>query len=243
MRNQLNLTTILAVSAVMSGSVAVDAQSRSDNSRDLRAARTVTAQLSNRVGTVSALQPARRATPDNPRRVAIDWDQVRADIRAQNARDNNFTTAVTALVQRYPQPSNDAAAGANQTRLPVLMPSRAALALPAEPRVLLFPQEDFFTISITGSDILIEVFGTRLAHAEAPDPVSLRRLRTRDGDGFQITRTEGGVEVNLNRYGAAYSVTVECFSPETDPRCTQPDYARNLALSLGIVAGSPDEGE
>lgn len=242
MRNQLNLTTVLAISAVMTGSVAVDAQNRTDATQDLRAARTLNAQLANRVSTVSALQPARRATPDNPRRVAIDWDQVRADVRAQTARDANFT-ATARLVQRFPQPSNDAAAQANQTRLPVLMPSRASLALAEEPVVLLFPQRDFFTISITGSDILIEVFGTRLAHAETPDPVSLRRLRNRDADGLQINRTEYGVEVNFGRYGAAYSVTVECHNPETDPRCTQPDYARGLALDLGIVAGSPGEGE
>ncbi|WP_300530310.1 hypothetical protein [Maricaulis sp.] len=242
MRHQLNLTTIIALGVIATGPATVDAQDRADRTQDLRSMRAVNAQISNRVSTLATLQPARTATPDNPRIMPIDWDQVRADVRAQNARDANFT-ATARLVQRFPQPQNDQAIQANSTRLPVLMPSRTSLGLAEEPVVLLFPQEDFFTISITGPDILIEVFGTRLAHARAPDPVTLRRLRTSDGDGLRITRTEYGAEANFSRYGAAYSVTVECDNPETDPRCTQADYVRGLALNLGIVAGSPDEGE
>lgn len=123
----------------------------------------------------------------------------------------------------------------------MLIPASGALGL-EEPRVLLFPFADFYNLSITGPDIVIEVFGTRLAHAVAPDPATARRLRAGGPGGFRITRTRYGQEVTFNRYGAAYSLTIECDAPESDPRCTGEAYARQLADSLLIAAGRPDEG-
>ena len=190
----------------------------------------------------TAFQP-RPPRPDRPRVMPIDWGQVREDLQRQNAQfSDNFTTAAR-LPQTFPRPSNNEAAQVARTRLPVLLPPNATLQLANTPRVFLFPQEDFYTASINAPGILIEVFGTRLAHTEAPDPVTLRRLRAQDPDGYRISRTEYGVEVNFNRYGAAYSITIECEFPLSDDRCSELEYGRDLVENIGIVAGSPEEGE
>lgn len=183
------------------------------------------------------------ARPDRPRRVSINWGQAREDFQRQSRITGGevMTTAVN-LVQRFPRPDNEEAAGVVNTRLPVLMPTLEALDLGAAPRTRLFPRENFYTLSIRGPNILIEVFGTRLAHAEAPDAASQRRLLAR-ASNLDISQTEYGVEVNFNRYGAAYSITIECTNPRTDLRCRQTDYAQRIAETLVIAGGTPGEGD
>jgi len=185
-------------------------------------------------------QDAPPAAPDNPRVMPINWVEARQDARTQTPFD---TRAVAARqVPRFPQPGNDGAAAVTETRLPVLIPASNALALEADARTLLFPRENFYTLSITGTDIVIEVFGTRLAHAAAPDAMAGRRLRAADEEGYRVSATRYGQELSFNRYGAAYSVTVECTRPGEDARCRSDAYVRQLADSLLIAAGNPDEG-
>lgn len=251
MTAQLKFGISMLAVALMSTSAPIDmaeAQERPSTAReritnvqswDLQVSRVRPANLA--VATLVQPAPAR---PNRPRVMPIDWGQVREDLQRQNAQfsDNNFTTA-TRLPQTFPRPSNNEAAEIARTRLPVLLPPNATLRLANAPRVFLFPQEDFYTASINAPGILIEVFGTRLAHTEAPDPVTLRRLRAQGPDGYQITQTEYGVEVNFNRYGAAYSITIECEFPLADDRCSELEYGRQLVENIGIVAGSPGEGE
>lgn len=178
--------------------------------------------------------------PDAPRVMPVNWVAAREDARTQSQFDNR--AVAVRQVPRFPQPTNDGAQAVTQTRLPVLIPASTALGLD-DPAVQLFPQENFYTLSITGADIVIEVFGTRLAHATVPDAAAGRRLRTTDADGYRVTATRYGRELSFNRYGAAYSITVECGAPQSDARCTSDDYVRRLAQSLLIAAGNPGEGE
>ena len=178
--------------------------------------------------------------PDAPRVMPVNWVAARQDARTQSQFDNRAVAVRQA--PRFPQPTNDGAQAVARTRLPVLIPASNALGLD-DPAVQLFPQENFYTLSITGADIVIEVFGTRLAHATVPDAAAGRRLRTTDADGYRMTATRYGRELSFNRYGAAYSITVECGAPQSDARCTSDDYVRRLAQSLLIAAGNPGEGE
>ena len=250
MKSRLNLGISMLAVALLSTSTPVNpaaAQERTSTARErvvqvqerqLQASRVRPATLS----VATAFQP-RPPRPDRPRVMPIDWGQVREDLQRQNAQfSDNFTTAAR-LPQTFPRPSNNEAARVAQTRLPVLLPPMAALQMENTPRVFLFPQEDFYTASINAPGLLIEVFGTRLAHTEAPDPATLRRLAAQGPDGVRITQTEYGVEVHFNRYGAAYSITIECEFPQEDSRCTELDFGRQLAENIGIVAGSPEEGE
>lgn len=190
-------------------------------------------------------QPARQEPrPDAPVAMAINWGQVAEDIQ-QQARTFQRPSSLALVNQTalpFVRPGNPEAAAISTTNLPVLIPGTAALGLDGNARVLLFPRPDFYTLSISGPGLTIEVFGTRLAHARAPDPLSTRRLNATDGDGYRVSATEYGRELSFNRYGAAYSITVECDRPEADPRCGNDAYVRNLADSLIIAAGTPDTG-
>lgn len=180
------------------------------------------------------------ASPEAPRTVAINWDQAQADARRQGA--GNSALSAVRMAPRLPQPSNREAGEVANTRLPVLVPNMAALGDTPPPTVLLFPHTDFYTLSISGDGLVIEVFGTRLAHARAPDALTARQLRATGADGLRVSATEFGQVADFNRYGAAYSVTLECDNPGSDPRCADDELVRHIARSLVIAAGSPGEG-
>ena len=173
--------------------------------------------------------------------MAINWDQARADARRQSATTNQ-AAAATRLAPEMPRPSNREAGEVANTHIPVLVPNMGILSASPPPTVLLFPRPDFYTLSITGDGLVIEIFGTRLAHAVAPDALTARQLRATGPDALRVSATEFGQVADFNRYGAAYSVTLECDNPQSDPRCADDVLVRRLARSLVIAAGSPDEG-
>jgi len=200
-----------------------------------------TAELPNAAALQQSQPDAQPASPEAPRTATINWDQARADARRQGAANNQALAAVRTAPE-IPRPSNREAGEVANTRLPVLVPNMGVLSGEPAPTVLLFPHEDFYTLSISGDGLVIEVFGTRLAHAVAPDALTARQLRATGPDALRVSATEYGQVADFNRYGAAYSVTLECDNPQSDPRCTDDVLVRRLARSLVIAAGSPDEG-
>jgi hypothetical protein len=186
---------------------------------------------------------AQRATPLQPRTMPVNrgvWLEALAFQTREFGGFTNVTTAITrAPALPVPIPTNEGAANARNTRIPVLAPTIAAVNLGNTPRTNLFARENFYTLSIQGSNVLIEVFGTRLAHTEPLDAVSDRRLRARL-NRVSFTRIEGGVEASFSRFGAAYSVTVECRNGHSDPRCADNQYVERLVNSLLIIAGDPN---
>jgi hypothetical protein len=206
-------------------------------------------QTERRPGFIAIAQPP-APTPDGPPRpraprlYPIDWAQVIADAREQQTGPfaNQSFTAGPNQGPRLPTPLNPDRAGlAANSRLPILLPPLELLDMGETPPFFLFPAENFYTASFTGEGFLVEIFGTRVAHAEPPTPLSARRLRVRDGEGFQATRTEYGLELNFNRYGAAYSITIECDDPDGDSHCFDEAYVRGLARNLRYSAGSSGE--
>lgn len=181
--------------------------------------------------------------PDAPAVVPVDWTAAQIDARRQQAQASEFSTAMAVnFARQVVRPDNAQAAEVRDTRLPVLLPSPQSLQINGEAQVLLFPHETFYNASITGDRLLVEIFGTRLAHARAPDARAARNFATGTSGGYRIAPTEYGQEVHFSRYGAAYSITIECDRPDLDARCTDAAYARNLADALVIAAGSPEQG-
>ncbi len=181
--------------------------------------------------------------PDAPVVVPVDWNAAQIDARRQRAQASEFSTATAVnFANQVVRPDNEQAAAVRDTRLPVLLPSPQSLQINGDAEVLLFPHENFYNASITGDRLLVEIFGTRLAHARAPDARAARNFAAGSSGGYRIAPTEYGQEVHFNRYGAAYSITIECDRPDLDARCTDAAYARNLADALVIAAGSPEQG-
>ncbi len=53
---------------------------------------------------------------------------------------------------------------------------------------------------------------------------------------LRVERSEVGIEVSWNRYGALYNLTISCDDPAHDPRCTPP-LATAIALASVYVGG------
>lgn len=184
---------------------------------------------------LSAVQQA-QPQPENPVAVEVDWQAVRQDVLQ---RQRASFTAVRAM-PRPVMPGNVTAEDGVVTDVPILTPTQEALGFDALAEALLFPRGDFYTLVVQGEGILIEVFGTRLAHARPPDPLTARHLRGTGPDGSRSTPTAYGREITFNRYNAAYSITLECDAPETDTRCSEAAYGDGVKASLQLMPGTRD---
>lgn len=172
--------------------------------------------------------------PDAPVAVAVDWQAVREDVQQRQRARFTAVRAAPAPVMA----GNITADEAVISEVPVLTPTQQALGFDAPVQGRLFPRVDFYTLVIESDGILIEVFGTRLAHARPPDPLTARHLRGTGEEGYRSTPTAYGREITFNRYNAAYSITLECASPQTDPRCAEPGYGDRLRNSLQLMPGA-----
>lgn len=183
-----------------------------------------------------ALQQAavRAPTPSQPAVMAVQWAEVREDARTESAVRQRRQTAPEDLTQ----PRNMDVAAMGEMEVPVLVPANDALALGETPTVLIFPRRDYYTLSVLGEGIVVEVFCTRIAHTQAMNASAERMLRGTGPEGYRSERTEYGRELSFNRYGVAYSITIECEDPNGDPRCIRPEYGRQLMQSLQVLPGS-----
>lgn len=184
-------------------------------------------------------QSDRAPTPDRPIQSVVVWDEVRADAREEAARRQPVrTVAVAQQTQAFPRPRNLRPGDLDGMEVPILVPTYRGLGFSSEPDVMIFPRGDFYTLVAMGEGVTIEVFCTRLAHSEPFNPQAARRLVGSGAEGYRSERTEYGREVSFNRYGVAYSITVECADPMRDPRCTAPGYGDQLMQSLQVLPGS-----
>lgn len=116
--------------------------------------------------------------------------------------------------------------------------------LPGDPDLLanmrLFPHGDFYTVSSNGPNGLSFVMS---GHAKAyPLPPRTARslgpggLKSRiPADGVVITETEGGRDAEFSRFGAAYTISLDCRLKQADPRCGNDTYLRGVISRLVVV--------
>ena len=191
--------------------------------------------------TAQTAQPARIAQPqttprpDQPVAVEVDWEAVRADV-AQRQSVGRLTAARAVSFPVLPR--NLEAGQPIETEVPILTPGTEVLGFERQADALLFARGDFYTLVIQGEGVIIEVFGTRLAHAQVEDARTARFLRGSGPEGYRTTRTRSGRELTFNRYNVAYSITLECDAPEQDVRCVEPEYGERLMQSLQVMPGT-----
>jgi murein DD-endopeptidase MepM/ murein hydrolase activator NlpD len=82
-------------------------------------------------------------------------------------------------------------------------------------------------------DAVLGITGTRIAIDADTDPSLDPSASVRSA------LRANAAEASVNRYGAAYQVTVEC-KRSNDKRCTNESYARNLLQSVELVGGGRD---
>jgi hypothetical protein len=122
----------------------------------------------------------------------------------------------------------------DKVAIPVMLPSEPPLAN----NLRLFPNGAHYAVSSKSGGMSFHMTG----HGRAFDlmPMAARRLPGSDFraripvDGIVIERTEVGMDASFRRFGAAYSISLECADP-TDFRCTDEAFIRGLIARLMVV--------
>jgi hypothetical protein len=164
---------------------------------------------------------------ENMKLMPVDWAELQSALKNQQLPRPRFQQLKVA-------------GPAQQPSLPMLLPFEPSIAAGA---AHLFPQPHSYSASLRQGDITVEVHGDRRALQLSPKDAMARLMQVKQqtvrlagaNTPVSIERTEGGYDITFNRFGAAYLVAVECKNPETDERCTKPDFVRGLAERLGLV--------
>ena len=122
--------------------------------------------------------------------------------------------------------------------LPVLLPADPGLLAGAR----IFAHGDFFTLSLDQPGMSLVLTG----HARAfPLSTGAARMLPPGGlaalipaDGIVVEPGEAGLDADFARFGAAYSISLQCDALDQDPRCRDEGYVRGLIAGLTVVLPS-----
>ncbi|MEQ8435442.1 MAG: hypothetical protein RIA71_14515 [Oceanicaulis sp.] len=204
----------------------------------------------------SQLRPVRPESQErDPRLAVIDWTAAFSDRERQLAalrESSDFSpnrpgaTAATAAPTQgvLPQISGRSRERIRPVHMPVLLPVAAAEAITTraggEPGMMLLTRAHFYDAAWTIDGMSVQVNGTRLINHRGDAVARAADLnRGRGADRYRIVTNESGLTADFSRYGAAYTVTLECGSG-TDPRCADETYLRGLLDRLIVAGGNPD---
>lgn len=150
-------------------------------------------------------------------------EQRLADIQWPNAAPGRVESAPGQMESRH----------LDQVRLPVLVPRQASRL-----RTFRFrgdTNQYSATAMIEGAKIAI--LGTR--HVVIPPRESSAGLASAaPGADFILMEKEGAIDLSFSRFGAAYTISVECYRL-SDSRCAKEDFIRSLAEGMVFVGGRP----
>jgi hypothetical protein len=197
--------------------------------------------------TAQPTQPAQRER--DPRLADIDWNAARTDQERQLAQFREQTQATATRVvttESYtPFVSPRLAERLEPVHMPVLLPRVNGVISTrsgGEPGLMLRTRANFYDASYDHDGMSVTISGTRIIHHRMRSPEMRRRMSNgRGADGVQVEADEsGGYTANFSRYGAAYTVTIECATAR-DPRCQSEDTIREIVASLVVAGGNPEE--
>ena len=119
--------------------------------------------------------------------------------------------------------------------IPVLLPGEPDLAA----GLRFFPNGAFYAVSSSYNGMSFVLTGA--GRAFPLSPATARNLPTGDlssripADGIVIEQAEAGIDAGFTRYGAAYSINLECAQKTADPRCANAAYIRGVISRLMVV--------
>ena len=184
----------------------------------------------------------------------IDWDAAATEWRrqldqeeAEEAEDAQVLTRIPPPRAHMPRITNREMHELERPRLPVLLPreteetyTRALTREGGEDGMLVFPHDSFYAATFHRRGLMVQITGTRIEAAHERDPeIGRRFLAMSDDEGYFVTRTDYGIEINFTRYGAAYAVLVACDNPDDDAECRDEQVARGVISRLALSGGTP----
>jgi len=194
------------------------------------------------------LRPApSQSQTDRSNLARIDWDRARQDRMEQSiAYRALMAQQVTNArqIRFYAPLSERSQARLRTVHLPVLLPqlgSNLTTRDGGEPGIMLTTRAHFYDASFFMSGVNIHVGGNARINHRLDDPQFRARLRADEtASGVRISRDEGGFTASFSRYGAAYTVSVECAS-RSDRRCRNSELLENMVERLVVAGGNPEE--
>jgi hypothetical protein len=152
----------------------------------------------------------------------IDWSAARAQARADaggrgRAIYSGFATQNRDRISRI--------------TVPVLAPSDPDLLT----NLKIFPNGAGYSASASSRGMTFLITGT--ARVFGLGERTARTAAGVGGEAVHIERTASGLDASFTRFGAAYSISLDCSRAE-DSRCSDRAYARGLVS--GLVAVTPD---
>ncbi len=127
------------------------------------------------------------------------------------------------------------AAAINSVSIPVLLPGDPDLT----PSLRIFPNGAFYTVSAKWAGMALVLTGAGRAFPLPPGAAQHLPggdLKSRiPADGIVIDGAEGGLNASFSRFGASYSISLECASQSADSRCNDPAYVRGLIGRLMVI--------
>lgn len=189
---------------------------------------------------------AERTTPGDPNLAEIDWAAAQADRQRQLAAYRQQSlTAVTAAPPPFAPPLSAASQERlRPVRLPVLLPQIGGPVTTrqgGDPGVMLITRAHFYDASFAVPGMSVHVSGTAIIRHRVTDAGMAATLDAgRGADGVRVSRDEGGYTADFSRYGAAYTLSIECAS-RTDRRCADETAVRALVDRLVVAGGNPEE--
>lgn len=153
--------------------------------------------------------------PGSTEERSVDWAEADAHARADAS-----------------ELSPEAQAAIAAAPLPVLIPREAALLTDA----VVTRGPTWYAASLHPEGHHVRINGRRLAvhRPSLSDRVPDEARSTEPS----VSRTHGIVSVAFARFGASYTLDVECAAPDTDARCTEDAYALSLVQDLGVAGGA-----
>lgn len=181
----------------------------------------------------------------------IDWNTAAVDMRRDMAQMNQDTPSTFVPTQpppRLPGITNTQPAELMRPRLPVLLPlesepvsTRGDEEGGGESGMMFFASDYFYSASFHRRGIMYQITGTRLVHAvETSAAIAGQYMAMTDPQGQLVTRTEFGLELSFNRYGAAYTLLIACSNPDENAECRDENTVRAFAGRLVVAGGSPE---
>ena len=177
---------------------------------------------------------ARAAAPANPaqsRPLPVDRAAAIRQAQAPVSRIGSLVNVGFVFANR---------AALDTVSIPVLLPVDPDIAA----GMRLFPNGAFYTVSSSSTGMSFVLTGSGRAF---PLPAAIVRglpkadLKSRiPADGIVIEQTEAGIDASFTRFGAAYSIALECAKVRADARCKDDAYVRGVIGRLMVVVpGAP----
>ena len=164
-------------------------------------------------------------SPAQSRPMAIDWGAAQKEARSGVTERGRALNAKFIAANR---------AEIAKVAIPVLLPGDPDLAQ----NLRIFGNGAYYTASTSSNGMSCVLTGSGRAFPLSPRTVrALPRAGLADripADGVAIEGTEGGLDASFSRFGASYSISLECRTP-TDPRCNDQSYVRGVIARLTVV--------